>query len=496
MSTTTLPSISSAEKIAGHDKLVEDLAKEFSVAETPSSGTDVSSLSSSLEKARSFELDPWAGFQDETLPDKKDSRIVRFLRHQVFTLYRKLFSVVFMINLAIFIWLLVRGTNALEVAGVTVANLFVSILHRQEYVINTYFWIFTRVPLSAPFWVRAAAARVYHIGGLHSGCGVSGTIWIILFAGQATKEFAYRQGTITIPTLVVTYCIMVLLIGIVAFAHPDLRLKYHNNFEMTHRFMGWTAVGLVWAVIVLLTNDYRAPEVPLGRALIHSPYFWLIVIFTLSIALPWMRLRKYKIRSEVLSQHCIRLYFDYATPPPGSFTRVSSSPLTEWHSFATIAVPEKKGYSMIISRAGDWTSKAIENPPSEIWVRGIPTWGMLSVAGLFRKVLFVATGSGIAPIAPWLFSMKVPFRLLWTSPNVRQTFGDKLVDDIFAACPDSVIYDTRIHGKPDMVKLVYRIAKDFEPEAICVISNEKLTRKIIYGMVSRGIPAFGPIWDS
>lgn len=97
---------------------------------------------------------------------------------------------------------------------------------------------------------------------------------------------------------------------------------------------------------------------------------------------------------------------------------------------------------MVISRAGDWTSKRIESPPSEIWVRGIPTWGMMSVAGLFRKVLFVATGSGIAPICPWLFSVKVPFRLLWTSPNVRQTFGDKLVDDIFAASPDSIIYGT------------------------------------------------------
>lgn len=97
---------------------------------------------------------------------------------------------------------------------------------------------------------------------------------------------------------------------------------------------------------------------------------------------------------------------------------------------------------MIISRAGDWTSKTIENPPSEIWVRGIPTWGMMSVAGLFRKVLFVATGSGIAPICPWLFSIQVPFRLLWTSPNVRQTFGDSLVDAIFEASPDSIIYGT------------------------------------------------------
>ncbi|KAF9452928.1 hypothetical protein P691DRAFT_695928 [Macrolepiota fuliginosa MF-IS2] len=485
-------SVSSMDKtIRVHDELVEKIAQEVSLQEIELTSPGAASVASSLEKE-----DILAGFQDDVLPEKEDGRPVRFLRHQVFTLYRKFFSIVFLTNLGVFIWYLVRGANANDVAGVTIANLFVSILHRQDYVINAYFWLFTRVPLSAPFWIRAAAARVYHIGGFHSGCGVSGTIWFILFTGEATKEFARRQGTISIPTLTITYCIMVLLIGILAFAHPTLRLKYHNNFEMTHRFMGWAAVGLVWALIVLLTNDYRAPGVPLGKALVHNPYFWLVAVFTLSIALPWMRLRKYKIRSEVLSNHCVRLYFDYATPVPGSFTRVSTAPLTEWHSFATIAVPEKKGYSMIISRAGDWTSKRIADPPSEIWVRGIPTWGMMSVACLFRKVLFVGTGSGIAPICPWLFSIQVPFRLLWTSPNVRQTFGDKLVNDILEASPDSVIYDTRIHGKPDMIKLVYRMAKEFQPEAVCVISNEKLTRKIVYGMVSRGIPAFGPIWDS
>jgi hypothetical protein len=214
MATPTISSTSSNETLAARDKLVEELAKEVTIVEIPATGSDASSVASSLEGASVDTEDVWAGFQDDILPDKENGKKVRFLRHQVFTLYRKLFSVVFLVNMAIFIWLLVRGTNALEVAGVAVANFFVSILHRQDYVINAYYWIFTRVPLSyvsgrltfrslirltdpkssAPFWVRAAAARVYHIGGLHSGCGVSGTIWIILFAGQATKEFAHRQG--------------------------------------------------------------------------------------------------------------------------------------------------------------------------------------------------------------------------------------------------------------------------------------------------------------
>ena len=60
----------------------------------------------------------------------------------------------------------------------------------------------------------------------------------------------------------------------------------------------------------------------------------------------------------------------------------------------------------------------------------------------------------------------------------------------------TVILDTRKYGKHDMVKLNYRLVREFNAEAVCIISNQKLTRKVVYGMVSRGIPAFGAIWDS
>ena len=174
-----------------------------------------------------------------------------------------------------------------------------------------------------------------------------------------------------------------------------------------------------------------------------------------------------------------------------------------------------KGYSLVVSRAGDWTSNMIDNPPTELWVRGIPTFGVLRIVPLFNRLVFVATGSGIGPCTPCLLEQRVPIKLLWTSPNVRQTFGDKLVDSILEKCPDAVIYgtlclshptnnnlantpciDTRTHGKPDMVKLTYRLVKDFNAEAVCIISNQKLTQKVVYGMMSRGIPAFGAIWDS
>ena len=47
-----------------------------------------------------------------------------------------------------------------------------------------------------------------------------------------------------------------------------------------------------------------------------------------------------------------------------------------------------------------------------------------------------------------------------------------------------------------MVRMTLRLVKEFEAEAVCIISNQKLTRKLVYGLTSRGIPAFGAIWDS
>jgi len=360
--------------------------------------------------------------------------------------------------------------------------------------VNAFFAVFCAVPSSWPLIIRRICARVYHIGGLHSGSGASGTLWIILLAARVTIEV--QTGQVSVPTVVFTYLILAELVSIVVLAYPIFRTRFHDRFEKSHRFLGWSATIIVWVQSILLINDYRKPGETLGHALTHSGPFWLVVVFSASIIAPWLKLRKVPVRAVVLSSHCVRLYFDYVTPISGSYTRISLDPLFEWHSFATIPEPGKTGYSLVVSRAGDWTSDLIENPPTEMWVRGIPTMGVLRIAPLFRRMVFVATGSGIGPCAPCIFEQRVPIRLLWTSPNVRQTFGDDFVDSLIRVSPGAVIYDTRTHGKPDMVRLTLRLVREFDAEAVAIISNAKLTAKVVYGLTARGIPCYGAIWDS
>lgn len=134
--------------------------------------------------------------------------------------------------------------------------------------------------------------------------------------------------------------------------------------------------------------------------------------------------------------------------------------------------------------------------PSHIWVKGIPTAGVGNVDQLFKRVVWIATGSGIGPTLPHLLAQEVPARLVWSTRNARKTYGDDLVEEILAVEPDALIWNTDERGRPDLVKLAYQAVVAFDAEAVIVISNQKLTRRVVYGMESRGIPAYGAIWDS
>lgn len=115
---------------------------QWSAAEvsTPS----INTRTNSLEKVEHL----WSGYEEDVLPEKTQPKILRNIRHQVFSLYRRLFGVVFVTNAAILIAVLVRGANSQQLGEIIVANLFCAILMRQDYVINAFFTVFCAVPTS------------------------------------------------------------------------------------------------------------------------------------------------------------------------------------------------------------------------------------------------------------------------------------------------------------------------------------------------------------
>ncbi|KAL6405675.1 nonribosomal peptide synthetase [Ilyonectria robusta] len=140
-----------------------------------------------------------------------------------------------------------------------------------------------------------------------------------------------------------------------------------------------------------------------GQHLCTVSLIWLLTITTASIALSWVFLRKVPVQAEILSDHAIRLHFDYTVPVNGSFTRLSKHPLLEWHSFATIPTPEPannrpKGLFPHYLKRRRLTKAMIQEELTHIWTRGVPTCGVMRITTLFNRIILIATGSGIGPM--------------------------------------------------------------------------------------------------
>jgi len=341
-------------------------------------------------------------------------------------------------------------------------------------------------------------AKIYEYGGVHSGAAVSSVVWFSLLTAFLTQQFIvgnlWDAGLINF-----TYVLLSLLLAIVISAYPSFRTKSHNTFENIHRWAGWFSLALFWVELILFSRtQFHPSSSSLGLILIRLPSFWFLLISSLHTIAPWFRLHKLPVQAEKLSNHAIRLHF---TEPIPLFCglRISSSPLTEWHSFACIPSRDHghSGGSLLISSAGDWTRSLIANPHPYYWIKGLPVTGVLCMARIFRSIILVTTGSGIGPCLGVMQDIPhVKVRVIWSTPDPEHTFGKEILEMVREVDRDAVVWDTRVRGRPDLVRFAWNMWRAEGAEAVFVIGNPKITRKVVYGMRGRGVPAFGPVWDS
>ncbi|QXH98605.1 hypothetical protein HV782_018765 [Pseudomonas monsensis] len=420
----------------------------------------------------------------------------------MFSHYNRLVVLVLACNIAVLVygitvgqWWSTAGVNLPMLSALVVANLSLAILIRQQYLINLLFWLATRAPTTWPLAVRRSLAKVYHFGGLHSGGAMAAIAWFALLFGSMIWQRLEGAGGVSLTLIGLSGGLLGLLLLVAVMAMPTLRGRFHNAFERTHRFAGWAALAMFWAMTLVSAREQDGAAA-LNDVLVQSASFWMLLLVTMSIALPWLRLRKVPVSLVRPSSHAVIVRLEHHTPFAGSATAISRNPLWEWHSFANIPTPGKEGFRLIISRAGDWTGAFIEQAPTHVWVKGITTAGVAHIETLFKSVVYIATGSGIGPVLPHLLARQVPIRLIWSTRSPRATYGDSLVDEILEAQPDALIWDTDVSGKPDLVTLAYAAVQSFGAEAVICISNQRLTERVVEEMEARGIPAYGAIWDS
>lgn len=418
-------------------------------------------------------------------------------------LYAVLLVIVLVVNIAVFIvglffdWWMPTAHSLQIIAAISQVNILFAVLPRQYWVVNLISAVATRAPVSWPLALRWRLAQYYHVGGLHVGGAIAGTLWYVLYVVILAP--AWLDGMVRYDDLSVLLALLIVigLLVVCILAAPGIRRDHHDLFEASHRFGIWTVFVLSWInalVLAGLQTDMRT----FGHALLTSPIFWMLVASTLLAAWPWLLLRRVPIRVEHPSSHAAIVYLDHGSAPPVGTTRgISRHPLLGWHPFACVpAEPGQTGYRMVVSRAGTWTARFIDDTPAHVWVRGIPTVGVANAKKLFRRVLYVTTGSGIGPALGHLLTDTQGARLVWVTKDPRETYGDELVDEVERAQPDAVIWNTTERGKPDVVDVAYEAFVASGADAVICVANQGVTRRVVSAFERRGIPAFGPIWDS
>jgi hypothetical protein len=433
-----------------------------------------------------------------------DPFIRRAHRHPRLKHYNRLIVAVLAVNGAIAWYGATRGgwwsgstIELLTLSAVAQANLVVAVLPRQQYVVNLAGWLATRPRSSRSRRLRWALGKYYHLGGFHVGAAVAGTVWYLAYVVSSGVELGRGATTVDVWTLGLAAAVITVLITMIVLALPRFRARHHDVFEASHRLGAWTALTLVWAGTLHATR-LRHPTEPLLLALSRTPTVWLLVLTTCFAVWPWLLLRRVPVTIHRPSGHAAIVHVHHDVDYRVGTTRaISRSPIIGWHQFAVVPpTPGIAGYRMVVSRAGDWTGAFVDDPPRRIWVRGVPAVGVANVRRLFQRVVFVVTGSGIGPALGHLLAAELPTKLVWLTRDPRRTYGDTLVDEVLAAQPDALIWNTDERGKPDVLALAHAEVRATGADAVVCISNRTVTRAVVQGLEQRGIPAFGPIWDS
>ena len=132
----------------------------------------------------------------------------RIWKHPMLMHYHRLIALVVVLNVVYLnlgisigtLWTS-NGFNLVTLSNLIIANFFLGIIVRQQYVINLFFKIATSAPHSWPLSIRWILGKVYHFGGLHVGGTGVGTVWFAIFVGALTNR--WLAGTENVSTSII-----------------------------------------------------------------------------------------------------------------------------------------------------------------------------------------------------------------------------------------------------------------------------------------------------
>ncbi|KAJ3541713.1 hypothetical protein NM208_g4477 [Fusarium decemcellulare] len=422
-------------------------------------------------------------------------KISRWILFQLwFNTYRKFFLLCISLNLTgVIMSGLGRFPYAVDHSGAMVlGNLLCAVLMRNELFLRFLYLVAIYSLRSwAPLRIRLATTSVLqHLGGIHSGCGLSGAVWLIFKVTDIMRHRAIQHSSIVVTGVITSTLVCISVLS----AFPWVRNHHHNTFEKFHRFAGWLGLAVTW-VFVILGNLY---DVKHGKwrsdanTLLSGQEAWFAVLITILIATPWVTLREVHPSAKVAI-----LRFNRGMQQ-GLVSRISRTAIMEFHAFGIVSEGTKSPcHYMICGVQGDFTKGLISDPPKTVWTRQLKFAGIGHASAMFKKGIRVCTGTGIGSALSTCIQSPNWF-LIWIGSDQERTFGPTISSLIHKHIEPErmVLWDTKKQGRrPNIILLLKETCKSFGAEVIFITSNKQGNDEMMRGCFTAGLHAFGTLWD-
>ncbi|KAL8342015.1 hypothetical protein RB598_003772 [Gaeumannomyces tritici] len=430
----------------------------------------------------------------------KKPKISRWIRFQLwYNAYRRFFTFVVSLNLVgIIMAALGRFPYAKNHLGALVlGNLLFAIMMRNELFLRLlYFVLIHGLRGWAPTGLKlAVTSSLQHVGGIHSGCALSGASWLVFKTVDILIKIPIQHKSVIATGIVTNVFVIISILS----AFPWVRNYHHNTFESYHRFIGWLGLAATWAFVILgNTYDVTSREWRMdAHTLLSAQELWFAIFMTIFVLLPWITLREVPIEVEIPSPKVAILKFERGMQQ-GLLGRISRTSVMEYHAFGIISEGRKSTHHyMICGVQGDFTKGLVMDPPKKIWTRELKFAGVGHASAMFKRGIRVCTGTGIGAALSTCIQSPDWF-LIWIGSDQEATFGPTITGLIYKHIEPErmILWDSKKRGgRPDSVKLLKETWDNFGAEVIFITSNKQGNDEMMQGCHAAGLHAFGTLWD-
>lgn len=281
--------------------------------------------------------------------------------------------------------------------------------------------------------------------------------------------------------IITQVCVIISILS----AFPWIRNNHHNTFEIFHRFVGWLGLAMTWIFVVLRTRydidrgEWRSD----ANSLLSSQEFYFAIFMTVFVLIPLVTIRKVPVEVEIPSSKVAVIRFDRGMQQ-GFLGRISRTRVTEYHAFGIISEGRHSPcHYMVCGVQGDFTKGLVANPPTSVWTRQLKFAGVGHASAMFKRGIFVCTGTGIGTALATCIQNPAWF-LIWIGSDQEETFGKTILGLIHQHIEPNrrILWDTKKRGgRPDTLKLIKETWGSFEAELVFITSNNEGVAEMMQG---------------